>query len=197
MSEKRSHHTAFLVHHHVSVPCLASEKPDRPRRVRRYQLQYQIQENIYITCRRFVPSGRRFPLVHALKLLTSQPNLDNGFFLSQISDVDEFTTSSSKSWALVLRWMHDCLRNHPRCNEWSTSQWWPTRLLDIESHTDALLVETSIATSLGPYLTSSHRWGAAEFVTLTTENIENMKRGISYQSLPRTFLDARYSCQTV
>jgi len=106
------------------------------------------------------------------------------------SDVDESSTFSGKSWALVLRWMHDCLRNHPRCNEWSNPPWWPTRLLDIESHTEARLLETYTATPSGPYLTLSHRWGTAKFVTLTTENIEDMKSGIAYQSLPRTFLDA-------
>jgi len=117
-------------------------------------------------------------------------DIDVEILLPRRFEVDGFSTASGKSWALVLRWMHDCLRNHPRCNDWSTSEWWPTRLLDIESQSDARLIETSETLPSGPYLTLNHRWGTAEFVKLTTENLANMKAGIPYQSFPKTFRDA-------
>jgi hypothetical protein len=158
LSKKRSHNSKILIYYHVSVPNLASEKPCRPGLIKRHQLQYPIQENIHIMCRRLVSSGRRFSSYHALRLLTPfMAYTDVEPLLLQRSEIDESSTFLGKSWASVLRWMHDCLRNHPRCNEWSTSQWWPTRLLDVESHAEARLLETSAATPSGPYLTLSYR----------------------------------------
>ena len=38
-------------------------------------------------------------------------------------------------------------------------------------------------------MTLSHRWGTAEFLKLTIENYENLKRGFSISDLPKTFRD--------
>ena len=44
--------------------------------------------------------------------------------------------------------------------------------------------------SLVPYLTLSHVWGDERFVTLTRDNVEQMKSSLRVSTLPQCFQDA-------
>ncbi|KAE8450422.1 hypothetical protein EG329_006497 [Mollisiaceae sp. DMI_Dod_QoI] len=81
---------------------------------------------------------------------------------------------------------------------------YPSRLIDLGEATqndragsgEVRLVSTVGLLANGPvrdrfYMTLSHCWGTAQFVTLTEDNIEQfLNRGINIDSLPRTFRDA-------
>ncbi|PMD34738.1 HET-domain-containing protein [Hyaloscypha variabilis F] len=89
--------------------------------------------------------------------------------------------------------MNDCL-SHTRCNQLVDDRpWWPTRLLDLrdaDGNINIRLIETKAIECPEPYITLSHRWGDAVFLKLLTENLDNLKAGISIDALPRTFCDA-------
>lgn len=108
---------------------------------------------------------------------------------------------SDSSFALAAGWLSNCLANHSECN-FSVGDriWFPTRLIDIGSFEFGAgsepLLRLHILRDDGPpegsYLTLSHCWGTADFMTLTRSNLESLKIGFSVEDLPKTFRDAIY-----
>ena len=103
-------------------------------------------------------------------------------------------TSSPENQLLARRWLQQCLSSHGDCiaNIQSVPHI-PARLVEI-SGSDAnpilRIIETASRPREGEYITLSHCWGAAEFLTLRESCIDNMKEGIVWSSLPQTFQDA-------
>lgn len=68
-------------------------------------------------------------------------------------------------------------------------RWFPSRLLEIGD--DSIrLVEVLNKTPTSPYVTLSHCWGKAQFLTLKQSNLDQFTKSIPASSLPRTFQDA-------
>ncbi|KAN0116743.1 HET domain containing protein [Hyaloscypha variabilis] len=90
--------------------------------------------------------------------------------------------------------MKECLEEHILCNQPMPGiSWWPTRLLYIQNlndNPDIKLIETKDTTPSGSYITLSHRWGTAEFIKLTKENLSELRGGFSLTDLPQIFRDA-------
>ncbi|KAL8798788.1 MAG: hypothetical protein Q9200_007696 [Gallowayella weberi] len=94
---------------------------------------------------------------------------------------------------------------HVKCNvsEQQPERYYPTRLLEILLHgqdTNLRLCLTREEVPAGPYMTLSHRWGAASFLKLTNSNLQSLVNGFSIADLPQTFQDAivvarRMSCK--
>lgn len=76
------------------------------------------------------------------------------------------STASDGSWAVAEGWIRRCFTNHKLCAAVTDSpHWYPTRLLKIVEDS-VKLIETSEETPTGPYVTLSHCWGKAQFLTL-------------------------------
>jgi hypothetical protein len=91
--------------------------------------------------------------------------------------------------------MKGCLEGHRKCNKRiSDGSWWPSRLLEVGNFNcsfEIRLRETAETPPTGSqYVTLSHCWGKATFLTLTTENLEVLKAGFFIKDLPLTFQDA-------
>lgn len=101
-------------------------------------------------------------------------------------------TEADASFALANKWLNHCAQNHPVCCELSKSQqqWYPTRLLEVASPSQVRLRITNVDPPDGPYLSLSHCWGSAQFLKLTTQNIESFQREIPNASLTKTFQNA-------
>jgi hypothetical protein len=88
--------------------------------------------------------------------------------------------------------MHECTRNHDRCNAAIPERWFPSRVLDI---TDAdqnrvRLVSRDCVPPGQPYATLSHCWGNLPLLQTRGEILEEFMSGICLSRLPKTFLDA-------
>jgi hypothetical protein len=95
---------------------------------------------------------------------------------------------------LASTWLDTCISNHPKCNTRTGTADFklPTRLLELGTPTPGhiRLRKTSESDLKGPYMTLSHCWGSAKFLTLTAETLEQLLTGLPLSSLPQTFQDA-------
>lgn len=69
----------------------------------------------------------------------------------------------------------------------------PSRIIEIngvEANLFLRIIEVASHPRDGEYMTLSHRWGTAEFMTLREECIDSMKEGIVWSNLPKAFQDA-------
>jgi hypothetical protein len=98
------------------------------------------------------------------------------------------------TWQLNLAksWVEDCVKNHPWCSNPGGRMSFPTRLLEIGSpHMDHVRLRMCRETPCNSaYVTLSHCWGKAKFLTLTAETLQQLCGGIPVSTLPRTFQDA-------
>ena len=86
-----------------------------------------------------------------------------------------------------------CSSTHSRCSPNPCGSNFPTRLLDLdagETHASIRVTVTDTNPREGEYMTLSHCWGAAQFITLRKINIEELRQGIPLTKPPRTFQDA-------
>ncbi len=103
-------------------------------------------------------------------------------------------TSSPENQLLARKWLYQCLSSHEDCiaNIQSVPHI-PARLVEI-SGSDAnpilRIIETASRPRDGEYMTLSHCWGSADFLTLRKNCVNSMKEGIVWSSLPKTFQDA-------
>jgi hypothetical protein len=103
---------------------------------------------------------------------------------------------SDRTWRLNLAksWLQDCLSKHSECCQ-ETPNWLPTRLLKINESGGSMirLILTKLKSPTehpGPYLTLSHCWGKARFLTLTAHTLPQLLQGVDISELPKTFQDA-------
>ncbi|KAM0801613.1 heterokaryon incompatibility protein-domain-containing protein [Usnea florida] len=95
--------------------------------------------------------------------------------------------------SLAKRWFLSCTTTHSRCRPRPCDTNFPTRLLEIdgsEKHTSVRIVMTDKDPRAGDYMTLSHCWGAAQFITLRKDNLAELGQGIQLERLPKTFQDA-------
>ncbi|KAK0613219.1 heterokaryon incompatibility protein-domain-containing protein [Immersiella caudata] len=100
-------------------------------------------------------------------------------------------TASEDSFAQAQDWIRACLEKHALCGNDEPFPL-PTRVLDLgdtEDEPDKVKLLESTGRS-ERYIALSHSWGGERPLITTTENIEEHKTGISFDSLPLTFQDA-------
>jgi hypothetical protein len=99
----------------------------------------------------------------------------------------------------LLNRFKTCVEEHTACAPSQTSDWIPTRLLDVQpigSARDCIaLVERSdvqaiMAYEEADYLTLSHVWGSSKPLCLTKGNYLDMKSGVPVDALPPCYKDA-------
>jgi hypothetical protein len=91
-----------------------------------------------------------------------------------------------------MTWFVACVNtHHTLCNRMSTTDYLPSRVLDLGSGDPAdpiVLRETS--GQVGRYACLSHSWGGCQPLQTTKETIEEHKKGILWDTLPKTFQHA-------
>ena len=114
-------------------------------------------------------------------------------------------SGSAQTFSLVNHWITECTEKHfPKCS--SAKSKLPTRLVDVGSADGSeepklhIPSDSGIASAFSQPLTTpqvsiryvalSYCWGSLPFLTTTTSNIENMKKGIPINKLPATIRDA-------
>ncbi|OAG00938.1 HET-domain-containing protein [Paraphaeosphaeria sporulosa] len=94
-------------------------------------------------------------------------------------------------------WLEDCRQHHELCNRRLQSTFVPTRLVHVRqlengSVTSACLVIDTSLPARTPYLSLSHCWGGAKFLTLTGANLGQLREAIPVAELTAVFQDALY-----
>ena len=106
---------------------------------------------------------------------------------------EESWLGSPSRLQLGRHWLERCQTHHRRCRAWTTDNSpLPTRVIDVGSieGTEQPVLHESRAGETAPYLALSHSWGKAQILMTTTETLEERKRGIPLDRMPRTFRDA-------
>ncbi|KAF2742809.1 HET-domain-containing protein [Sporormia fimetaria CBS 119925] len=88
-------------------------------------------------------------------------------------------------------WLHRCIHEHGHRK--SEDMALPSRLLDVSyepnsTHSQVRLIENTESDVI--YTALSHCWGSTQRLKATSATLDSMKRGISFESLPKTFIDA-------
>ena len=104
------------------------------------------------------------------------------------------------SMILAKKWLDICLTEHEKCKSIAvrTPQiQLPARLIEIGVPAPDMVrlwacPKDTELTSYPRYMTLSHCWGSAQFLTLNTKTFEALGLGISVLKLPQTFRDAIY-----
>ncbi|KAI9730237.1 MAG: hypothetical protein M1834_006001 [Cirrosporium novae-zelandiae] len=99
------------------------------------------------------------------------------------------TEPGGETCADIIRpWLVDCNENHQVCRSSTPrNQPLPKRVLDV-SHSKVVLVETG--GKAGQHIALSHCWGKEQLLTTTRATIDERKKGIRWEELPKTFQDA-------
>ena len=104
------------------------------------------------------------------------------------------TTSSLANQHLARGWAMRCEGSHKRCVRiLLRGSIRPSRLLKI-IHVSGNIVLRIVETRNLPldeeYITLSHCWGTAKFLTLRMENRHKLEEGLLFSDLPKTFQNA-------
>ncbi|MCJ1251179.1 hypothetical protein MMC30_008410 [Trapelia coarctata] len=105
------------------------------------------------------------------------------------------STSSEHCFRLAEYWIENCNRTHTKCKTGRIEQrdrHYASRFLDLEAETPSRIrvCETDSLELDVTYAVLSHCWGRCEKLTLLKENVEDLKREIEFDGLPKTFRDA-------
>ncbi|QIX02145.1 hypothetical protein AMS68_007662 [Peltaster fructicola] len=109
-------------------------------------------------------------------------------------DIPPGITNSRDSFDQFHSWLKSC-KNHERCITLGTTDFVPSRLIDVGSGDSVRLVETgghkTYTDELGvTKACNNHCWGSWVEPTLQTTNIDEFKKSIRLNVLPRNFQDA-------
>lgn len=106
--------------------------------------------------------------------------------------VKSTSTNSVGSFRLARAWLQECIKTHGECRVDTSNLELPSRLLHLEP-SDIQRIRVLDSSSLAEmpiYMTLSHCWGTAKFITLTEATYERLYNGIDVSELPQTFQDA-------
>ena len=102
-------------------------------------------------------------------------------------------TNSNDSLALIevaKFWLEECRTSHENCYVPMTD-FFPSRILDVGTHSDSIHLQSTFLGFSSPYVTLSHCWGeGGEILKTTKQTLERMASGIEMSSLPATFAAA-------
>ncbi|KIM94457.1 hypothetical protein OIDMADRAFT_77980, partial [Oidiodendron maius Zn] len=86
--------------------------------------------------------------------------------------------------------LSDCILQHQSCKNHAQTDYYPPRLLRLDEDS-VRLIETKNTKISGPYATLSYCWGRnPRHLTLTTNNIDALRRGFKTSHLAKTFREA-------
>ncbi|KAL3296486.1 heterokaryon incompatibility protein, partial [Colletotrichum asianum] len=121
--------------------------------------------------------------------------LDHLACLSPFPPVER-CTSSKTSLDTALTWLRQCSITHESCAGLSpsTSNWLPTRLVDIGLEDDqkwkVLVTKDDVGADVPiSYITLSYRWGSRQTTRLSSSNLPSFRAGKPVSLLPLTFRD--------
>jgi hypothetical protein len=121
------------------------------------------------------------------KLIIYLPDIPNPWDLG-MRVLKSNSNKSTASMNLVLQWLHHCLNHHKECRDESDAPL-PTRVLDVGfSPFDNITLVDSEGRK-GRYLCLSYCWGKSNFIKTTKSNLQDHKRAITWDNLPRVFQD--------
>jgi hypothetical protein len=110
------------------------------------------------------------------------------------------STGSKETFSKIKKWLNRCNSEHTQClyhREQRAKDWYPTRLIHINSRIrhcgkdlGLRLVDGAHLAAGRQYATLSHRWGEADMVKLTVDNLSSWRQSIPTDILPRTFIHA-------
>ncbi|KAF2099956.1 HET-domain-containing protein [Rhizodiscina lignyota] len=105
--------------------------------------------------------------------------------------------SSASSFAMVRKWVSDCVNSHAHCPK--PKQSLPSRLILIESEDSMASYRIVSTEKIGQvsYAALSYVWGGPQPVMLTQANIPVMTSHIDSASLPKTVLDALHTTRNL
>lgn len=105
-------------------------------------------------------------------------------------------TESEASLNQALRWVDNCVSNHPSCNKNGHEKFqgqYPARFIEVGS-VGSLTVKICETTGMNfrgqRYTTLSHCWGNSVPTRLLLENYDSRLKGFALAELPRTFQEA-------
>jgi hypothetical protein len=112
---------------------------------------------------------------------------------ARLSDGLSNSTDVSKCRNVVQKWVQLCSELHPKCLLGRKTDWFPTRLLDLQNveacgYINLVLPDSSWADK--PYATLSHCWGGSIPLKLTTATFASFRAGLAVEQLPKTFIEA-------
>jgi len=101
---------------------------------------------------------------------------------------------SDSCFSLIQAWIAKCLAEHTFSCPNSSLNLLPTRLVDVGSLNDSLVLALRISepNETGIWIALSHCWGSGPHFTTTSATLAARRESISYQELPKTFQDAIY-----
>jgi hypothetical protein len=106
------------------------------------------------------------------------------------------TNNTRNSIPLGLRWLRECLSDHPRCQSRPPDNCKAKRLIDVGEQSisgiseQPRLVETTSLTGPISYVTLSHCWGTGQVFKLLQQNVDLLMRKIPPEGLSGVFRDA-------
>lgn len=119
--------------------------------------------------------------------LSIEPHSACPYNLPRIVLVEE-STHSDKSLEQARSWILNCASSHPGCAP-DVPSLLPTRVIDVGTNDlDIRLYET--AGESNRYICLSHCWGRSQILVTTHDTIEQHKKNIPSDKLPKTFRDA-------
>jgi hypothetical protein len=92
---------------------------------------------------------------------------------------------------IARHWLNSCLQGHRQCYYRLSTQYFPTRVLDINGLDHGQLPKLVQKAALKePYVALSHRWGSKSLLSTTMENIGKRLKGIDLDDLTPIMRDA-------
>jgi hypothetical protein len=111
--------------------------------------------------------------------------------LVQLNSIPDNDTSSPAAMSLAKHWLRTCVEGHDRCNRNRTSQYSPTRIIDVGGlkfgHRPRILHNVVLHEH---YIALSHRWGVKGLPITTRSNLTYRKEGFDLTELSQTMRDA-------
>ncbi|KAH7420047.1 heterokaryon incompatibility protein-domain-containing protein [Cadophora sp. MPI-SDFR-AT-0126] len=104
---------------------------------------------------------------------------------------DNANPSSSvlENLRLAKKWLATCWINHPKCLQFKIPPM-PTRVIDVGTPNGSRSPRLCTPRVRARYLTLSHCWGPHQIITTTSRNYDAHCKGITMESLSKTFQDA-------
>jgi hypothetical protein len=109
---------------------------------------------------------------------------------AKTAEVTTNSTGSAETINFIKMCLSNCQSTHQNCSvSDSPADWYPTRLIEVVEN-GARLVVTAETPPIGPYASLSHRWGDANMLKCTDNNIDKLKQFIALSTLPTSFQNA-------
>ncbi|PSN66415.1 HET-domain-containing protein [Corynespora cassiicola Philippines] len=99
-------------------------------------------------------------------------------------------TGSDSVLEFARAMLERCQKTHKDCNQSIEKGWVPTRLLDVSYFPRIRLAEKSKEQVEGAYTTLSHCWGTRPFWNLTSDTLEELRKGVDVSRFEKTFRHA-------